>query len=865
MFCAPNAVLAEDLDLDMSPAAEYTVIFVDSSGQEINSADEYGKIVFNGNKKLGETVSVDLEYGDGTAAYEFLGWYDGETFVSKDLPFTHKYGRYKNFYAKVLSHNVLSEGASFESITESKPLNVSTWKTDYYSKDGETYSQKYTGDAPTGHSWGGYYNTYPTHQKIGDEYVPLENIFESGYCNDPYFKVQSLVGDYEHTYYSDYDNDKTATATVTVKPHSGNTMIGIYSYWRHNIKELKGFKKNTDYVLSFWVYTQNDVSLLSWAAVADTYHGVKTGSTEAHIDGCELLGATGITGDFGKWTQIKIPFNSGDNEVLYFHIGNNRSKISKGTQGMNFIDDLTVCEAGAIGYKGTQELVESGDVHVKGATTQNAFSIPLNYTGSGIEFKANCKGTVKVEYNAIITRGYTVRFKVIVDGVEKEDATIKEKLSGELVLAENLPEGEHTFKFVRATENIGQIMVTAISLDGEYLESHSENLYNFDFYGDSNTAGYGTTYFKGDSDWTNYEDGTKAYAYLTAEALNANANIFAYSGMGVAVGGGTGGTGDTMLDKYPTLPKNKNADLVVIFLGSNDVNKYEDLGLTKDDVISKYNDFIQKVRTDYTNAKIVMLSYRPQVDEILVPAINQAKEAGVTDIYMLNNIPRGSSGGVSHPNIAEQAVMAEFVTEYLRNLIIDVDFKGNSIRSTGNQGLRYKFNFNNDFIENGYKGYTVKKIGALAIRTDYLGDKALVNDGEYSYNEEPKNAVKGVFYSKDNDINMLDENGVATVRLINIGYNKTAKTVDFNAYNYNYSVRTYIVLENGEEEITLYGSTSVASVFAVMKAIIDEYNASGMPTEGTLFDDYTAVQDFLNSEKTDINGKTISQYYASFN
>lgn len=102
--------------------------------------------------------------------------------------------------------------------------------------------------------------------------------------------------------------------------------------------------------------------------------------------------------------------------------------------------------------------------------------------------------------------------------------------------------------------------------------------------------------------------------------------------------------------------------------------------------------------------------------------------------------------------------------------------------------------------------------------------------------------------------------------LYNIGYNISAKTVDYEAYNYDFSVRTYFVLEKADEIITLYGKTDFASIFAVsifavMDAIIKEYNANGMPTEGTLFNDYTAVMEFLNSTQTDKNGKTIGERY----
>lgn len=860
-------VQAEDFDFDLGEIEDYEVVFVNSSGETINSDDEYGEIIFNGERVNGASASVDLKYGDGTNAYEFLGWYDGDELISKDLPFSHTYGDYKDFYAKVLTHNVLKEGASFESIYSSDSVKVAVNNTDaYYYKDGNNFFLVKTGEAPSGNLWGGYSNfAYPMYEKIGEEYKAIENPAKGAYCGDDYFTIKSLVGEYEHTYYTDYDNDTTAKATITVKPHTGNTMIGINAYWRHCIKELSGLEKNTDYVLSVWVYTQNDTSCLSWAAVANNYEGLRTGSSKPHLDSCELLGVTGFTANYGEWTQLKIPFNSGENTVAYFDIGHNKGKFTGGNEGMNFIDDLTVCKADAVGYTGTKQLAENGDIIVKGTPVSNDFNVALDYTGSAIEFNANCKGDVKIQYSAVLLNGFTLRFKVIVDGIEKEDATIKERFYGELLLAENLPEGEHTFKLVRATEAVfGSVFITDINIDGEYLEPPTKPKYNIDFYGDSLTAGYGTTYFKDDSDWAYYEDGSKAYAYLSSQVVDANPRIFAYSGIGVAVGSNGDGSGETIVDRYATLPKNTNADVVVIYLGTNDKGKYSKLGLTIDEVVAEFNSFIKTVRNDYANSKIVMLHYAT-TENIILPAVELAKEDGVTNIYTLE-VPCGASGAASHPNIAEQAETAEVVTEFLSNLLsednwFNPEFIGNSIRSTGNQGLRFKFKFDADIIENGYDGYTVKEMGALAIRTDYLGGKELVKDGSYIYNKVSKNAVTGVFYSKEKNINMLDENGIGSALLYNIGYNKTTKTSNYTVYGKNFSVRPYVVLENGDGETVLYGEIKSVSVFNVMKAIQDKYLLE-QPEENTqLFNDYNSVMAFFNIDKVDINQNTIAMAY----
>lgn len=667
-----------DNDLNMSEILDETVadtVFVNADGEEINAADEYSKVTVDGNPVEGEEATFNIEYGDGTNAYEFVGWYDeNNLLVSTDETFTHTVGDYSLLTPVVKTHNVLSAGASFESINTAGSLKVQTTNSDqYFYKNGDSYVAVSTAPAPTGHLWGVYsIYSYPTYQKVGNQYIAIENPVTGAYCGDTIGSINAIVGEYQHTYFSDFDNDPDAKATVTVKPHSGNTMLSLNTPSRHSIKELDGLKKNTDYVLSVWVYIQNKTSQLPWAAVTSNYDGLKTSASYSHSDNCDVLGITGFNPNYGEWTQLKIPFNSGDNEVAYFHIGDAAGINKYGPERNSFIDDMTVCEADAVGYEGVHKLVENGNVRISGATTIDTSNIALNYTGSAIEFKANCKGTVKLEYTAVPLMSYSLRFKVIVDGVEQNDIVTKGSISGEFVLAENLTQGEHTFKLVRATENtMGSVYITGISLDGNYSNLPKNNkIYSFDFYGDSLTAGYGTTYFNGDSDWSYYEDGSKSYAYLSSNALNADARIFAYSGIGVAVGANNDGSGDTILDKYAQFPKNTNADAVVIYLGTNDIGKYTKQGLTLDAVITEFKNFIKTVRNDYANAKIIMLHYSTN-DDIILPAVNQAKAEGVTELYTLE-VPCGRSGGDLHPNVEEQAETSEVVTAYLKEHFKDV-------------------------------------------------------------------------------------------------------------------------------------------------------------------------------------------------
>lgn len=193
-----------------------------------------------------------------------------------------------------------------------------------------------------------------------------------------------------------------------------------------------------------------------------------------------------------------------------------------------------------------------------------------------------------------------------------------------------------------------------------------------------------------------------------------------------------------------------------------------------------------------------------------------------------------------------------------------IAFNGNAIRSTGNQGLRYTYKLADNLLTDGYYGYKVKEIGALAIKNLYLGTKMLEKNATYTYNQKTYTPTLGIFYNKENNINNVSDKGTVAALLYNIGYNKSNKTIDYSAYANNYTVRVYMDIDYNGKTLTVYNDMNKASIFAVIDTIIESYKSSNpTPTEGQLFDDYQCVQSFLLSDHKDKNNKTINQTYTT--
>ena len=104
---------------------------------------------------------------------------------------------------------------------------------------------------------------------------------KGAYCGDNHFPIKAIKGEYTHQYYTDFNTDSSLISTVKVKPHSGNTMIGLGQLYRTSIKEITGLKANTNYKLSIWIYQTNPCGFVRTIAVADNYDGVRTNGTTA--------------------------------------------------------------------------------------------------------------------------------------------------------------------------------------------------------------------------------------------------------------------------------------------------------------------------------------------------------------------------------------------------------------------------------------------------------------------------------------------------------------------------------------------------------------------------------------------------------
>ena len=154
-----------------------------------------------------------------------------------------------------------------------------------------------------------------------------------------------------------------------------------------------------------------------------------------------------------------------------------------------------------------------------------------SWSGSAVEAgfegtcaKASLKSTAEEDY-----------VDVVIDGKHRRKLVLRQDIQ-EYVLVQGLPYGSHRVRVIKRTEGSKSILTIGGFWypDGKPAAVCPVRSRKIELIGDSITAGFGN---EGPADWSGFQMATEnaccTYGALTAEALDADAVIIAWSGMGL--------------------------------------------------------------------------------------------------------------------------------------------------------------------------------------------------------------------------------------------------------------------------------------------------------------------------------------------
>lgn len=343
------------------------------------------------------------------------------------------------------------------------------------------------------------------------------------------------------------------------------------------------------------------------------------------------------------------------------------------------------------------------NVNPLGRTHQLSDALWMCFSGTGAEFAfhgSRCEVTIAGDKNAYPSkRDELVRIAIYVDGVRVIDDMIDEKEKTFTVLDE-AEARDVVVRIVKLSETaMSTCGIRSISVDDPAgIRPTPAKARRIEVIGDSITCGYGVDDEVAEHHFsTTTEDVTRAYAYRTAEMLDADYSLVSISGYGIISGYTATGEEKVTAQQLPkfyeklgfsygTFQKKIAAtvkwdfdafkpDIIVINLGTNDDSYTLDNPERREEYRAAYVEFLKVVRRNNPDATI--LCTLGVMGDRLYPMVYRAvqdytAETGDTNIHSMKfDVQKASDGYVAdwHPTAVTHGKAAEKLTAEIRKLM----------------------------------------------------------------------------------------------------------------------------------------------------------------------------------------------------
>lgn len=323
----------------------------------------------------------------------------------------------------------------------------------------------------------------------------------------------------------------------------------------------------------------------------------------------------------------------------------------------------------------------------------------LAFSASGAEFTftgRTCEVTIAGDSRAADAEAINDHARIVIelDGRRVVDALLNTPEKTFTLTAEA---GAHTVRIVKLSETAMSTCVIRV-IEAEDICPAARKSRLVEFIGDSITCGYGVDDENPEHHFaTATEDATRAYAYRTAHALDADVSLVSISGYGIISGYTATAEAPVTAQLLPTYyeklgfsygvyegmaPQDvrwdfttRQPDVVVINLGTNDDSYCRDCADRQQHYCDEYAAFLRTVRRCNPGAKI--LCTLGMMGDRLYPYVEKAVAAysaasGDTSIACMPFVPQLEEDGLAadyHPTETTYRKAAEKLTAEIRRLL----------------------------------------------------------------------------------------------------------------------------------------------------------------------------------------------------
>lgn len=350
-------------------------------------------------------------------------------------------------------------------------------------------------------------------------------------------------------------------------------------------------------------------------------------------------------------------------------------------------------------YKATAE-----NVKLLGRTYFNEDKLYCALSGTGAEFSftgTKCTVNISGDSNAMNASASDnqARVGIYVNGERVIDDMVDNLRESYDVFESDTPQ-DVTVSIVKLSESpMSTIAIGDIKVTGSVIKPTADKDLFIEFIGDSITCGYGADDpVKEHSFSTKTEDVTKAYAYKTAQALDADYSMVSFSGYGIISGYSDGNkkvSNQTVPQYYTKLgfswspngsfvPANidwdftkRQPDVVVINLGTNDDSYTKSETDRQEEYAAEYVNFLKTIREKNPDTKIVctlgVMGDR-LFEYVQKAADDYTAETGDKNVYTMKFDVQSPDDGYSadwHPSVTTHDKAAAKLSEEIRKILAD--------------------------------------------------------------------------------------------------------------------------------------------------------------------------------------------------
>lgn len=299
--------------------------------------------------------------------------------------------------------------------------------------------------------------------------------------------------------------------------------------------------------------------------------------------------------------------------------------------------------------------------------------INCDWTCSGLEMNVQCTADGDITFRA--SASANCYFRAYIDGQAwgGERPYYQVGTGTTRIVLKDVPAGRHTVRLIKVTgHTLARAQITEVKFCGNILaEKPADNDLCLEFVGDSICCGWGMIGTK-DGTYTG-QDGSLAYPYLVAQAMNADYSITALSGQGLLVGNpnvANGYLAASPLRESGAYSFERKADIVVVNIGTNDYGQREAQNITAEKFYQAYLNFLGSIKTQNGSGCRIVCVYNTMNDTFAESIQRAVSDAGGENvgIHLLQLSRTANPNNNGHPGIEEQAAYAETLTAFLRDL-----------------------------------------------------------------------------------------------------------------------------------------------------------------------------------------------------